>query len=81
MGALILSPIIFPAVPAPYAPGRAVPHGSPAELAELSDLPVVPAVKWLAIASSQTALAIPEVGIDAAFIPVVTSKVFNAVNP
>src|SRR5262245_8191637 len=50
-------PRMLPAVPAPYAPGSVVPHGSPAEPAPLSAAPVLPAVRWPLSTSSQTASA------------------------
>ena len=37
-----LVPTMNPAVPAPYAPGRAVVHGSPAEPAAFKEAPVLP---------------------------------------
>src|SRR5690606_15441818 len=57
-----LSPRIFPAVPAPYAPGSAVSHGS-VEVISVNFFPALPAVACPASASSPTASAIaPLVG-------------------
>ena len=48
-------PTIYPAVPAPYAPGKDVLQGSPAAPAALRAYPVVPPVKCPERTSSQTA--------------------------
>src|SRR5574343_1091271 len=47
-----------PAVPAPYAPGSAVDHGSPADPAAVNAAPALPAPACPASASSHTASAI-----------------------
>src|SRR5689334_10525046 len=50
-------PNLLPAVPAAYAPGMAVDHGSPAAPAEFKANPVVPAPRCPAMGSFQTAFA------------------------